>query len=65
MTRRTCFLCKYSDGLVEDTWNLYNHKHIKCEHKISVGNLDLQIIETESLLRDMKKARQYAKIIGS
>jgi len=64
MTPNTCFLCKNNDGLVDDqSVRLGDSKIIKCNHIISVGVLDLQIIEYETLLKDLKKSKRYAKII--
>ncbi|WP_457748756.1 hypothetical protein [Sulfurimonas sp.] len=62
MTPKTCFLCKVSDGKVFDETTKIGGL-IDCKHQIDVGNLELQIMETEKLLRDLKKSKRYAKIV--
>ena len=62
MTPKTCFLCQAYDGKVMDETTI-NGGMVKCAHKIGVGNLNLQIHETEQLLKDLKKSIRYAKIV--
>jgi len=62
MTPKTCFLCKDSDGKVFDETQKVGEL-IDCNHKIDAGVMELQIRETEELLRDLKKSKRYAKII--
>ncbi len=62
MTQKTCFLCKDSNGKVFDETQKVGEL-IDCKHKIDVGVLELQIMETEELLRDLKKSKRYAKVV--
>jgi hypothetical protein len=62
MTPKTCFLCKDYDGKRENG-TPGEAAFVDCDHRISVGLLELQIMEAEELLRDLKKSKQYAKII--
>jgi hypothetical protein len=64
MTPKTCFLCKDNDGMAED--GTPSHPAFKkCEHKIGIGILDLQIHEAEQLLKELKRSKRYAKIVRS
>jgi len=62
MTPKTCFLCKDSNGKVFDETEKFGEL-IDCKHRINVGVMELQIMETEELLRDLKKSKRYAKIV--
>ena len=62
MTQKTCFLCKDSDGKVFDESQKVGGL-IDCKHQIGIGVLELQIMETEELLRDLKKSKRYAKVV--
>jgi len=63
MSKRTCFLCKDNNGMREDATP---NKPLfeKCDHRISVGCMDLQINELEEQLKELKKAKRYAKMIN-
>jgi len=62
MTPKTCFLCKNSDGKVfDETTNAGGI--VECKHQIGFGMLELQIMETEELLKDLKKSMRYAKVV--
>ena len=62
MTPKTCFLCKDYDGKRENG-TPGEPAFVDCDHRIPVGLLELQIMETEEFLRDLKKSKRYAKII--